>query len=285
MLDDKTYGFHDQLPDNPTIKSMSYFRAMAGNGLIKWMLNHISRERLQNIATTFAPVTAWWYRGNALEDPIDNRTYKKFLPYGYGSERSNALSPGTLSLERHRALYLYLKEKTDLFTRPVKMLHIAPERSLGNLFKNQPNIDYISADLLSPWAMVHFDAHAIPYPDNTFDVVIANHILEHVQDDIRVMAEMYRVMKPGGFGVFQVPLFENIPVTDQDPFMRDEAEQNRRFGQKDHVRKYGIDYLERLKSVGFNVHNYHLDELFPDMNFVRYGVNPYESIPVCKKPA
>lgn len=257
---------------------------MAGNGLIKWMLNHISRERLQNIATTFAPVTAWWYRGDVLEDPIDNRRYKQFLPYGYGTERSNALSPGTLSLERHRALYLYLKEKTDVFTRKVSMLHIAPERSLGNIFKKQANIDYISADLLSPWAMVHFDAHAIPYRDDSFDIVIANHILEHVQDDIRVMAEMFRVMKPGGFGVFQVPLDETIAITQQDPFLRDEAEQNRRFGQKDHVRQYGIDYLKRLESVGFQVHNYHLGELFPDMDFARYGVHAGESIPVCTKP-
>lgn len=248
------------------------------------MLNHISRERLQNIATTIAPITAWWYRGNTLEDPIDNRKYKKFLPYGYGSERSNAFSPGTLSLERHRALYLYLKEKTGVFTEQIKMLHIAPERSLGNLFKGKSNINYLSADLLSPWAMVHFDAHAIPYRDNTFDVVIANHILEHVQDDIRVMGEMYRVMKPGGFGVFQVPLFEDIPLTEQDPFLRDEQEQNRRFGQKDHVRKYGIDYLKRLESVGFHVHNYHLRELFPDMDYNRFGVLPGESIPVCHKP-
>jgi SAM-dependent methyltransferase len=256
---------------------------MAGNGLIKWMLNHISRERLQNLAATFSPVIAWWYRGDALEDPIDHRKYKKFLSYGYGTERSNALSPGTLSLERHRALYLYLKEKTDVFTRKVSMLHIAPERSLGNIFKKQANIDYLSADLLSPWAMVHFDAHAIPYRNDTFDIVIANHILEHVQDDRRVMAEMYRVMKPGGFGVFQVPLDETLAATREDPFLRDEAEQHRLFGQKDHVRQYGIDYLERLASVGFRVKNYHLGELFPDMNFARYGVHAHESVPVCFK--
>lgn len=256
---------------------------MAGKGLIKWMLNHISRERLQNLATTFSPLLAYLYRGNTLEDPIDNRKYKKFVSYGYGTERSNALSPGTLSLERHRALYLYLSRNTDVFTRKISMLHIAPERSLGNLFKKQPNIDYISADLLSPWAMVHFDAHAIPYRDNTFDVVIANHILEHVQDDRRVMAEMYRVMKPGGFGVFQVPLDETLAQTREDPFLRDEAEQNRLFGQKDHVRQYGIDYLDRLASVGFEVHNLHLGEVVPDIDFARYAVHPGESIPVCFK--
>lgn len=265
------------------LRNYYYFYAMAGNGLIKWMLNNISRERLQNLATTFSPVIAWWYRGDKLEDPIDNRKYKKFLPYGYGKERSNAFSPGTLSLERHRALYLYLTRKTDVFTRKISMLHIAPERSLGNIFRKQANIDYISADLLSPWAMVHFDAHAIPYRDNTFDVVIANHILEHVQDDIRVMAEMYRVMKPGGFGVFQVPLDESLAATRQDPFLRDEVEQNRLFGQKDHVRYYGIDYLKRLESVGFKVENIHLGDVLPDIDFERYGVYPGESIPVCYK--
>lgn len=257
---------------------------MAGNGLIKWMLNHISRERLQNLATTFSPVLAWWYRGDNLEDPIDNKKYKKFLSYGYGNERSNALSPGTLSLERHRALYLYLSRKTDILNKKISMLHIAPERSLGNLFKKQANIDYVSADLLSPWAMVHFDAHAIPYRDNTFDVVIANHILEHVQDDTRVMAEMYRVMKPGGFGIFQVPLDETLALTREDPFLRDEAEQNRLFGQKDHVRQYGIDYLDRLASVGFKVQNVHIGEVLPDLDLTRYAVSPTESIPVCFKP-
>ena len=257
---------------------------MAGKGLIKWMLNHISRERLQNLATTFSPVITFLYRGDQLEDPIDNRTYKRFLPYGYGNERHNALSPGTLSLERHRALYLYLSRKTDIFTRNLKMLHVAPERSLGNIFKKKSNIDYVSADLLSPWAMVHFDAHAIPYPDNTFDVVIANHLLEHVQDDIRVMSEFYRVMKPGGFGIFQVPLNETIPHTEDDPFINNEEEQHRRFGQKDHVRQYGKDYFERLASVGFKVHNLHLDEALPDIDFNRYGVYFGESIPVCYKP-
>lgn len=258
---------------------------MAGKGMIKWILNHISRERLQNLATTFSPVLAFWYRGDALEDPIDKRRYRKFLAYGYGNERANALSPGTMSLERHRALYLYLSHCTDIFTRPLKMLHIAPERSLGNMFRKQANIDYISADLLSPWAMVHFDAHAIPYRDNTFDVVIANHILEHVQDDRRVMAEMYRVMKPGGFGVFQVPLDEALDKTREDPFLRDEAEQHRLFGQKDHVRQYGIDYLDRLASVGFEVKNLHLGEVLPELDLTKYAVQPWESIPVCFKPA
>lgn len=256
---------------------------MSNNGLVKWALQHISRERLQDMAARFSPLIAWYYRGDNFTDPIDNRSYKKLLPYGYVNIRENALAPGSLSLERHRAMYLYLKEKTNIFKDPVRLLHVAPERCFIDMFEKAPNIDYVTADLLSPWAKVHFDVHAIPFPDNSFDVVIANHLLEHVQDDHRVLQEFHRVMKVGGWGIFQVPMDESWEHTQEDPFLTDPVERERRFGQKDHLRMYGHDYEERLRRAGFEVHMVRLGEALPHIDFKRFAVSPGDLIPLCYK--
>ena len=84
-------------------------------------------------------------------------------------------------------------------------LHIAPEYCFIKPFKKLKNLDYVTADLISPWADVKLDVQNIPFPDSSFDVVICNHVLEHVDDDRKAMQELLRVMNPSGFGIFQVP--------------------------------------------------------------------------------
>ena len=150
-------------------------------------------------------------------------------------------------------MYMYLKEKTGFFEAPVRLLHIAPELCFLKKFDSQPNIEYITADLESPWAKVKMDVHNIPFEDNSFDVIICNHLLEHVEDDIRAMAEMYRVMKPGGWGIMQVPLNPERETTYEDKTITGPLEREKHFGQKDHVREYGRDYPERLRMGGFSV--------------------------------
>ena len=194
-----------------------------------------------------------FYLGNKVECPVCDHHYRKFLPYGRGKARQNALCPNCLSLERHRLLYLYLKNRTDLFTAPLKFLHIAPELCFLKLFNSLPNLDYITADLESPWAKVHFDVHEIPFEDNSFDVVMCNHLLEHVRDDILSMKEIRRVMKPGGWGIMQVPVNESREKTYEDPQIKTPGERRKHFGQNDHVRDFGKDYPERLAKAGFRV--------------------------------
>ena len=194
-----------------------------------------------------------FYRGKKYEDPITGITYRKLLPYGRLEPRENALSPDSMSLERHRLIWLYLQKETNFFSDSLKFLHLAPEYCFLRLFKKQTNLDYITGDLVSPWADHHFDVHSIPFEDNSFDVIMANHLLEHVEDDAQVMREFYRVMKPGGWGIFQVPIDYSNPNTYEDPSITDPREREKHFWQSDHVRLFGLDYKDRLEAAGFKV--------------------------------
>jgi len=198
-------------------------------------------------------LVALFYRGNEVSCPVCGHSFKRFLPYGRIS-RSNALCPNCLALERHRLLWLYLKDKTRLFHDLHHFLHIAPEICFIHRFEQLTNLNYVTADLESPLAKVKMDIHHIPFPENTFDAVMCNHVLEHVNDDIRAMKEVFRVLKPNGWAILQVPFFP--PVKDstyEDPAITDPKDREKLYGQSDHVRMYGKDYPERLRSAGFHV--------------------------------
>ena len=150
--------------------------------LIKLILNLIPRPALQRVAEWIVPVVGLLYVGKGKECPLCGCQRRKFLPYGYVTSRENALCPNCLSLERHRLLWLYLKEKTDFFTAPLKVLHFAPEQPFLKRFRALKNLDYTTADLDSPIADLHLDVTAIDQPSDTYDVVICNHVLEHVND-------------------------------------------------------------------------------------------------------
>jgi len=254
--------------------------------MFHFLLRHIPRPiliRLSYIVKFIAPII---YYGKKYKDPIDGKTYRKFLPYGYSekSKRKNVLSPGTLSLERHRLLWLFLKDKTNFFKDHLKVLHIAPEQCFLPIFKKLPNLEYITADIESPIADLHFDLHHSPLPDNYFDVILANHVLEHVEDDIQCMRELYRMMKPGGWGIFQVPQDTTRLTTYEDQNIKTPEEREKHFWQKDHVRLYGLDYPDRLKSVGFIVEEYDYTKEFSDKEIDYYRLPKGEKIYLCKKP-
>ncbi len=250
----------------------------------RFALKAIPRPLLIRLSYLARPVLASLYSGNNFEDPIDGRTYKKLLPYGYeGRQRENALAPATLSLERHRLMWLYLKEETDFFTAKHKVLHVAPEQCFYGRFRKMKNLDYLTADLDSPIADVKMDIHNIQYPDNTFDVIFCNHVLEHVTDDIKCMSELHRVLKPGGFALMQVPLDRTKKLTDEDPTLEDPEERKRRFGQYDHVRLHGLDYPERLKKGGFGVVEVDYSQKLSADIFRRYALPTGEMLYVGKK--
>lgn len=252
--------------------------------LIQFALKTIPRHHLHRISHLFLMMISPFYRGNKYEDPITGIKYRKMLPYGRINPRKNALAPDSLSLERHRLLWLYLKEKTNFFTAQLRFLHVAPEYCFLRLFKKMDNLDYVTGDLNSPWADVHFDAHDIPFDDNSFDVVMANHLLEHVEDDVKVMSEFHRVMKPGGWGIFLVPMDRSRQETYEDPTITDPKEREKHFWQDDHLRLYGLDYPERLASVGFEVaKDDYVKTLGPEL-VERYCISPEETIYFCKKP-
>ena len=251
--------------------------------VIKYILNTIPRPYLIKMSYWVRPFLALYLRGKKYEDPIDGKTFRKFLPYGYGSPRANVLSPSTLSLERHRLLWLYLTRETDFFSKPLKVLHVAPEQAFYKRFKNQKNLTYITTDLYSPLADVKADLCALPFEDNSFDVIFCNHVLEHIPDDAQAMRELYRVMKKGGWGIFQVPQDINRAHTFEDDTITDPAERTRIFGQYDHVRVYGLDYFDRLRQVGFEVEEIAYSTPFTAEEIERYRIVPQEILPLCKK--
>lgn len=238
---------------------------------------------LINLSIFLRPLIYQFFKGNNFTDPIDGKSYRKFLPYGYGKQRENALSPGTLSLERHRQMWLYLQNETDFFTKNYKVLHIAPEQEFLRKFKKMKNLDYTSADLFSPIVDVKADILDLPFGDDCFDVVICNHVLEHIIDDKKAMSELYRVMKTGGWGILQVPMKNSLEKTYEDFSITEPKERQKHFGQYDHVRWYGMDYFDRLKSVGFDAEANFYSQKFSDTDIKRFGLNRNEILPVVRK--
>jgi len=221
--------------------------------IIPFFINSIPRPWLIRISMVFMRFAAVLYRGDQVECPVCQGRFRSFLPYGYNQVRENVLCPKCLSLERHRLLWLFLKRRTDFFTANLKVLHVAPEQCFFRTFRNMKNLVYLTADLESPLADIKMDIQDMPFPENEFDVVICNHVLEHVPDDRKAMHEIFRVLKRGGFALLQVPTNYNAEHTYEDPSITDPSEREKHFRQKDHYRLYGRDYLQRLSECGFYV--------------------------------
>lgn len=229
--------------------------------LIKLILNLIPRPVLQRVAGWIVPVVGLLYLGKGKQCPLCGCQRRKFLPYGYVTSRENALCPNCLSLERHRLLWLWLVRESDIGRGAMalpKMLHIAPEVALMRKFKKMyastPD-RYVTADLESPLADMHFDVQQIPLAKESFDAIICNHIMEHVEDDGKALRELYRIMRRGGWGVILSPVDLEREKTFEDDTITDPAERTRIFGQYDHRRIYGRDYAARLREAGFEVYD------------------------------
>lgn len=275
--------------------------------LFKFLLNTIPRPILIRLSIIVRPILAFLLKGDKFTDPIDGKSFRMFLPYGYGNQRNNVLSPSTLSLERHRLLWLYLQNETDFFqseldsdspvtqnkriklrkdaetSKALKVLHFAPEQEFYKRFKKQTNIDYTTTDLLSPLADVKADICNLPFDDNMYDVLFCNHVLEHIPDDTKAMQELYRVLKPSGMGIFQIPQDLSRATTFSDDSITDQKERAKIFGQYDHVRVYGRDYFDKLRSIGFKVtEEDYTKKIAPEL-VEKYCLAKGEIIPVCFK--
>ena len=275
--------------------------------MFKFILNTIPRPILIRLSIVVRPILAFLLKGSRFTDPIDGKSFRMFLPYGYGNQRNNVLSPSTLSLERHRLLWLYLQNETDFFqseldsdspvtqnkgiklrkdaetSSALKVLHFAPEQEFYKRFKKQTNIEYTTTDLLSPLADVKADICNLPFEDNTYDVIFCNHVLEHIPDDTKAMKEMFRVLKPGGMGIFQIPQDLSRASTFSDDTIVDQKERAKIFGQYDHVRMYGRDYFDKLRSIGFKViEEDYTHKIAPEL-VEKYCLAKGEIIPICFK--
>ena len=274
--------------------------------MFKLILNTIPRPLLIRLSYVARPIIAFSLKGNKFTDPIDGKSFKSMLPYGYETQRNNVLSPSTLSLERHRLLWLFLNEQTDFFhsdsvsnssntiTKKIrlrdaeknsvlKVLHFAPEQAFYKLFRNQKNLDYTTTDLFSPLADVKADICNLPFNDNQYDVILCNHVLEHIADDTKAMQELYRVLKPGGMAILQIPQDLKRTTSFADDSITDQKERAKIFGQYDHVRIYGRDYFDKLRSIGFTViEEDYTNKIAPEL-VEKYCLATGEIIPVCFK--
>ena len=251
--------------------------------LFKFILNSIPRPLLIRLSYVIRPILAFFLKGNTFTDPIDGKSFKTFLPYGYGNQRNNVLSPSTLSLERHRLLWLYLKNETDFFSDHLKVLHFAPEQAFYKRFKKMTNLYYVTTDLNSPLADVKADICNLPFKENEFDVILCNHVLEHIPDDTKAMQELYRVLKKRGMGIFQIPQDLNREQTFEDDSITDQKERAKIFGQYDHVRIYGRDYFDKLRRIGFEVEEVDYTKSLSLSEIKRYCLAEGEIIPVVTK--
>lgn len=251
--------------------------------LFKTILNTIPRPILIKLSYWIRPIITLFLRGKNYTDPIDGKSFRKFLPYGYEKQRPNVLSPSTLSLERHRLLWLYLKNETDFFTKPQKVLHFAPEQAFYKRFRKMKNLDYTTTDIESPLADVKADICNLPFEDNSYNIIFCNHVLEHIPDDTKAMQELYRVLKKGGTGIFQIPQDLNRETTFEDNSITDKKERAKIFGQYDHVRIYGKDYFNKLRSIGFKVEEVDYTSKLSEEEINKYCLSKGEILPICYK--
>ncbi len=253
--------------------------------IFKFILNTIPRPVLIRLSYIARPVLAFILKGTNFTDPIDNKSFKMFLPYGYQNQRSNVLSPSTLSLERHRLLWLYLQNETDFFSATIKkkVLRFAPEQAFYKRFRNQKNLEYTTTDLLSPLADVKADICNLPFQDNQYDIIFCNHVLEHIPNDTKAMQELFRVLKPSGMAILQIPQDLSRATTYSNDAITNQKERAQIFGQYDHVRIYGLDYFDKLRSIGFKVVEEDYTSKISSDLVTKYGLNPGEIIPICYK--
>ncbi|MEO0416580.1 MAG: methyltransferase domain-containing protein [Verrucomicrobiota bacterium] len=253
--------------------------------IISIVLRKVPRHILQKFAHKLLPLAGLANRGSDVECPVCDAKYSRFLTYGRLKPRENALCPSCLALERHRLMWLYLKEQTDFFSEPKKLLHIAPEYCFLDRFKKQENLDYVTGDLISPLADVHFDVHDIPFEDNSFDIAFCNHVMEHVEDDVKAMSEICRVLRPGGWAFIQSPQDYSRQDTYEDPTITDPKDREEHFWQDDHVRLFGMDYGKRLEQAGFSVEEDHWVMKLPEERVKKHALPGDEIIYFCRKPA
>jgi SAM-dependent methyltransferase len=221
------------------------------------------------------------------EDGLDLPVLREKRVVG-GGKRSTAC-PHCSSTDRERLIYAFLRDHTPLFQRadpPAKMLHIAPERHLSRVLLQRKGLEYLCIDKREPgYIYANYvqegDVLNLRFPDNDFDYVLCNHVLEHIPDDRRAMSELRRVLKPGGIGILQVPIALASSTTIEDHSVTDPKERERLFGQPDHVRLYEKqDYRSRLTAAGFKVST---SQIASDKRYSRMLLNREEDLFVVTK--
>ncbi len=217
----------------------------------------------------------------------------RFMPYGkgwrgvpplmaalgvIGSDPEHFECPRCGAHDRERHLLMYLESSGLLSAmRGKAVLHFAPEKRLSGFISAIAPSRYLCADLYPQHPHVErVDMLAMKFDDESFDFLVANHVMEHVADDGQALKEIHRVLKIGGYAILQTPYSSMLHQTWQDEGVVDEAARLQAYGQADHVRLYGKDIFRRFEAAGLTSRVQSHQELLPDVDCVRYGVNAAE---------
>ena len=256
------------------------------------LANRSLKRRVRRVALFF------WYQGFGRQCPFCGLRFRRFIAHPGepsplftnevvvgGGPMEESICPLCSSYGRERHILLFLKSCTSVFAYPIRMLHLAPEKNLERILRRCRNIRYVSADLMSSLASVHTDITALSFGDDIFDVVICNHVLEHIPDDRLAMREIIRVLKPGGWAILQVPIATSRAATEEAPWITSPSERLRLFGQSDHVRVYAEDYVQRLQEEGFTVELFNLSKQNGESYARYFGLLRDENIHMARKPS
>jgi SAM-dependent methyltransferase len=212
-------------------------------------------------------LSQFWYAGDHVECQLCERTFN-----GWRHGVKNGSCPYCGSTTRQRLMWHWLAGEWGKNAQPRGLLHFAPEWCLERRLRDDPRLSrYVTCDLSAPYVDVHTDITAMSFANETFDSIICSHVLEHVPADGKAMSEMFRVLRPGGVAIIQVP-YDDRSETSEDPGVTDPLERERRFGQFDHIRIYGRDLADRLRTAGFVVEEIRLFRQMSDEERQRFGV-------------
>ena len=201
-----------------------------------------------------------------------------------GPRHPDDVCPRCQSNARERLVYRYLQDRTRVFSDPLTVLHIAPEPHLGRRLREVPGIRYVTGDLAPRRVSLRLDVTMLPFPDASFDLVVCNHVLEHVLDDRAAMRELHRVLRPGCPAVLQVPIGRTLDETVENPAAVTDVERIRLFGQGDHVRLYAAgDYMRRLAKSGFRVEHSRAVDCVGEEAVRRYALMREEPVFSCRR--
>lgn len=237
----------------------------------------IPKRYYNSLLSVYFRLRSVFYHGKKVTCPICENSFRKFLHNPTGQ------CPKCGSGGRHRTLFLFLQRKTNFFTAKLKVLHFAPEHCFYKLFKSFENIEYLSADLNSSRAMEKIDITNINYPNDSFDVILSSHVLEHIDNDHLAMTELNRIQRINGWSIHLVPIDYSRTITYEDPEIDTPSKRLNIYGHHDHKRVYGKDYPERLESVGFNVKSIGIFEFIQEEEICFLGLNKKSVIYLCTK--
>lgn len=235
------------------------------------------------------------YKGNKFICPFCNFKAKSLAPIGLVNDiltKFEIIGAGLRyagchicnSTDRERLIYIFLTKKLNIFqNKNLRILHVAPERKIKDILNAQHFAHYICGDKYAPGYVydpdvINLDITRINFDDNFFDLIICNHVLEHVCDDGLAMREIGRVLKTDGLAILQVPISHKLEVTYEDININTPELKLIHFGQHDHLRIYGNDYIHKLRNNGLDVETINI---FND--FSNAGLNPSEEIFLCRK--